>query len=60
MFLCRTGGRSDKAAKAAHEAGYTEVYNILEGFEGDTNQEKKQRGGISGWCAADLPWTNVG
>lgn len=60
MFLCRTGGRSDKAAKAAHEAGYTEVYNILEGFEGDINQEKKQRGGISGWRASDLPWTNIG
>lgn len=60
MFLCRTGGRSDKAANAAHTAGYTEVYNVLEGFEGDTNPEKKQRGGISGWCAANLPWTNVG
>lgn len=60
MFLCRTGARSDKAANAAHAAGYTAVYNVLEGFEGDTDHIKEQRGGISGWCAAGLPWTNLG
>jgi rhodanese-related sulfurtransferase len=59
MFLCRTGARSNKAANAAHMAGYTEVYNILEGFEGDTSPQTKQRGGINGWQAAELPWTNI-
>ncbi len=60
MFLCRTGARSNKAANAAHAAGYTEVYNVLEGFEGDTDHVKEQRGGINGWQAAGLPWTNLG
>ncbi|HEX5338234.1 MAG TPA: rhodanese-like domain-containing protein [Gallionella sp.] len=60
MFLCRTGARSNKAANAAHAAGYTEVYNVLEGFEGDTDHAKEQRGGINGWQAAGLPWTNLG
>lgn len=59
MFICRSGARSNKAANAAHEAGYTEVYNILEGFEGDPDHKKEQRGGINGWRAADLPWTNL-
>ena len=59
MFICRTGARSNKAANAAHEAGYTEVYNILEGFEGDTDHQKEQRGGVNGWRAAHLPWTNL-
>ena len=59
MFICRSGVRSDKAAKVAHEAGYTEVYNIEQGFEGETNHQTEQRGGINGWKTAGLPWTNV-
>lgn len=34
MFLCRTGGRSHNAAAVAAQAGFTESYNVLEGFEG--------------------------
>jgi rhodanese-related sulfurtransferase len=59
MFICRTGGRSHNAAIAAHNAGYTEVYNVLQGFEGETDTQKAQRGNINGWKAAGLPWTNV-
>ncbi len=59
MFICRTGARSSKAASVAHLAGYTEAYNVLEGFEGDTDHRKEQRGNINGWRAADLPWTNA-
>jgi rhodanese-related sulfurtransferase len=59
MFICRTGGRSHHAANAAHAAGYTEIYNVLEGFEGETNAQTAQRGNINGWKTAGLPWTNV-
>ncbi|MCX7626794.1 MAG: rhodanese-like domain-containing protein [Methylophilaceae bacterium] len=59
MFICRSGGRSDKAASLAHQAGYTEAYNVLEGFEGETNHTTKQRGDINGWRVAGLPWTNA-
>lgn len=55
MFLCRSGVRSDGAAKAATEAGYGNCYNILEGFEGDKDA-KGQRGSIGGWRHAGLPW----
>lgn len=60
MFLCRTGGRSHNAAAVAAQAGFTESYNILEGFEGETDHVANQRGNINGWRAAGLPWTNIG
>ena len=56
VFMCRTGGRSHNAAIVAATLGYT-AYNILEGFEGDTNAHG-QRTLINGWKHADLPWTN--
>ena len=55
MFMCRSGGRSDKAARAATEAGYPECYNVLEGFEGDRDANG-QRNRIGGWRHAGLPW----
>jgi rhodanese-related sulfurtransferase len=56
MFLCRSGGRSNAAAKLAAESGYAEAYNILEGFEGDRDAHQ-QRNTVGGWRAAGLPWT---
>ncbi len=55
MFLCRSGARSHSAAIAAEQAGYNEVYNILEGFEGDKDLNK-HRNSTGGWRAAKLPW----
>ena len=56
VFMCRTGGRSHNAAVVAKELGYT-AYNMLEGFEGEAN-EQKQRTLINGWKHAGLPWSN--
>ncbi|MBX3686770.1 MAG: rhodanese-like domain-containing protein [Rhodocyclaceae bacterium] len=55
LFLCRSGGRSDGAARLALEAGYTNCYNVLEGFEGDKDA-RGQRNHIGGWRRAGLPW----
>lgn len=55
MFLCRSGARSDGAARAAVEAGYSNCYNVLEGFEGDKDANG-QRNRIGGWRHAGLPW----
>jgi len=38
LLLCRSGVRSIAAAKRATELGL-EAYNILEGFEGDPDQQ---------------------
>lgn len=55
FFLCKTGGRSADAAIAMTQAGYTDCYNVADGFEGDRNGEGR-RGNINGWKAAELPW----
>lgn len=57
IFMCRTGGRSHNAAATAAKLGFTEAYNMLEGFEGEAN-ELKQRTFINGWKKAGLPWSN--
>jgi len=59
MFICRTGGRSHNAAVIANKLGFSEAYNVLEGFEGETDAATRQRGAISGWKAAGLPWANA-
>lgn len=58
LFLCRSGVRSHEAAALAAQHGYTESFNILEGFEGDKD-EQQQRGKLNGWKAAGLPWVNI-
>jgi rhodanese-related sulfurtransferase len=55
MFLCRSGGRSHNAAVIAKQHGYTEVYNVLEGFEGDKDGQG-HRNTVGGWRKAGLPW----
>lgn len=55
LFLCRSGHRSHTTAALATQNGYTDCYNILEGFEGDRNAGN-QRNILNGWRAAGLPW----
>jgi rhodanese-related sulfurtransferase len=35
LLICRSGVRSHYAAELLASAGFTRVYNVLEGFEGD-------------------------
>lgn len=56
LLLCRSGVRSHSAARAAAAAGFTRVYNVLEGFEGQRNHEGR-RGAIDGWRKHGLPWS---
>jgi len=55
LLLCRSGKRSALAAEAAANAGFSRVYNILEGFEGELS-DQQQRGKSDGWRHANLPW----
>lgn len=55
MFICRSGARSHSAAIAATQAGYTDCYNVLEGFEGDKDADA-HRNKLNGWRACELPW----
>jgi rhodanese-related sulfurtransferase len=55
MFVCRSGGRSHETATVATQAGYSDAYNVLEGFEGDRDASG-HRSSVGGWRAAGLPW----
>jgi rhodanese-related sulfurtransferase len=55
MFLCRSGNRSHFAAAVASQLGYSAAFNILEGFEGDKDQNG-HRNTVGGWRVAGLPW----
>ena len=55
VFFCRSGQRSDAAARAAAAAGYTMAFNMLEGFEGPKDPDG-HRGTLGGWRKAGLPW----
>lgn len=55
LIICRSGKRSEAAAKEMLKQGFTDVYNILEGFEGDRDGEK-HRNTINGWRHHNLPW----
>ena len=55
LLLCRSGKRSAAAAEAAAKAGFSNVFNVLEGFEGDLDQDSR-RGDSGGWRLWGLPW----
>jgi rhodanese-related sulfurtransferase len=55
LFLCRSAVRSHHAAATAAAAGFRHAFNVLEGFEGDADGERR-RGTLGGWRKAGLPW----
>jgi len=55
LLLCRSGKRSAAAAEAATAAGFKNVFNVREGFEGELD-ENQRRGAIGGWRQRGLPW----
>lgn len=59
ILLCRSGDRSSKAADRLQAAGYTKVYSVPEGFEGDRAGDGPKKGQrvVNGWKNADLPWS---
>ena len=59
ILMCRSGSRSAKGANMLAEAGYTKVYNLVDGYEGDKAKEGPNKGQrtVNGWKNAGLPWT---
>ncbi|MCQ8241945.1 rhodanese-like domain-containing protein [Rhizosaccharibacter radicis] len=54
-FICRSGARSLAAAELAEAAGYKQVFNVSDGFEGPHDADG-HRGTVAGWKAEGLPW----
>ncbi len=59
FVMCRSGGRSAMAANALTAAGFTQVFSIIDGYEGDSVQSGEQKGkrSINGWKNNNLPWS---
>ncbi|WP_300672738.1 rhodanese-like domain-containing protein [Desulfoluna sp.] len=61
LLMCRSGGRSAMAVNALAEVGFTRVYNIIDGFEGDKIRERGHNNDgkrmLNGWKNAGAPWT---
>ncbi len=59
ILMCRSGSRSAKAANLLAKSGYTQVYTLAEGYEGDKAQEGEMKGQrvVNGWKNNHLPWT---
>jgi rhodanese-related sulfurtransferase len=55
VLICRSGKRSIDASKALLAAGFSEVYYVDEGFEGELD-EHRHRGTVNGWRFHGLPW----
>ena len=55
LLLCRVGGRSANACNMLASAGYTNLANIIEGFEGRAD-ENGHRNSFEGWKFHQLPW----
>ena len=56
LFLCRSGQRSAAAARLMTSHGYTQCFNVSDGFEGDPDGER-HRSTLNGWRFSGLPWT---
>jgi rhodanese-related sulfurtransferase len=55
VMLCRTGQRTVDAGIALEKAGFTNVINVLDGFEGDLDDDL-HRNTETGWRYCALPW----
>lgn len=60
-LVCRSGGRSARAANELAKAGFTNVYNTVDGFEGDKikdpNNPNNGKRMMNGWRNSSAPWT---
>ena len=56
ILMCRSGDRSSRAInQQLADAGYTQVYSVVDGFEGDMSKDGRRS--VNGWKNAGLPWT---
>lgn len=55
VLICRSGNRSQEAGEALEKAGFTRVYHVQHGFEGELD-ENHHRSARSGWRHDGLPW----
>src|SRR3990170_6185999 len=55
VLICRSGNRSVEAGEELERAGFTDIHNVLHGFEGDLD-DQHHRNAKNGWRHEGLPW----
>ncbi|MBL7004989.1 MAG: rhodanese-like domain-containing protein [Gammaproteobacteria bacterium] len=55
ILICRSGVRSLDAGLELYKQGVRNIYNVIDGFEGDLD-ENHHRGTLGGWRHEGLPW----
>lgn len=55
VLICRSGKRSAIAGEFLEKHGLPDVYNVLHGFEGDLDMQRR-RSTVNGWRFEGLPW----
>lgn len=55
VLICRSGNRSREAGEELERHGFTRVYHVRHGFEGELNAEHR-RSSRNGWRFEGLPW----
>lgn len=58
VLICRSGKRTVDAGQALEAAGFTDVVNVVHGFEGDLD-DRFHRSTVSGWRFDGLPWEQM-
>ena len=58
ILMCRSGPRGAAGVNLLAKAGFTNVYNLIEGFEGASVAEGPDKGQrtVNGWKNSGLPW----
>ena len=54
VLMCRSGDRSSRGADRLADDGFTQVWSVVDGFEGDMSQDGRRS--VNGWKNAGLPW----
>jgi len=59
ILICRSGVRSNHAAGLLASRGFSKVYTVIDGYEGDTAKDGERKGQrtVNGWKNAGLPWS---
>ena len=55
VLICRSGKRSLEAGELLIKEGFTNVFNVDEGFEGELD-DNHHRSTLGGWRFDGLPW----
>ena len=58
ILICRSGKRTVDAGLALEAAGFTDVVNVVHGFEGDLD-DGFHRSKLNGWRFDGLPWEQM-